>query len=171
MGALLVRGGLPIEPLVPGGGQEQGRRGGTENVPAIAGFGVAATEAAASLVEAGPRMAALRDRLERGILAASPSAVVTGAGAERLPNTLHVCFPGAAGESLLLALQRQGVAVSTGSACTSGSLKPSHVLLAMGLSPALAQGALRFSLARTTTADEIDRALAALGTALRAVPR
>jgi len=160
-GALWIRPGLRLAPLL-GGHQERGRRAGTENLPGIAGLG-AALEAALRRREAEQtRIGALRDRLEAGLLAAVPGARVNGAGAPRLPGTLSVTFPGADSEALLMALDLEGVCASAGAACTSGSTKPSHVLTAMGLTPAEARGTLRLSLGWTTTPEEVDRALALL---------
>jgi cysteine desulfurase len=158
-GALWVRPGLRLAPLL-GGHQERGRRAGTENLPGIAGLGAALEAALRGREAEQARVGALRDRLEAGLLAAVPGARVNGAGAERLPGTLSVTFPGADGEALLIALDLEGLCASAGAACTSGSTKPSHVLSAMGLTPAEARGTLRLSLGWTTTPAEIDRALA-----------
>lgn len=154
--ALAVDDGLP---LVDGGHQERGRRPGTENVIGIAGFGAAA-EAAAAAVTAGRwrEVAALGDRLERG-LRAIPGVRIHGAGAPRAGGTVNAGFAGALGESIVVALDLAGVAASTGAACTSGSVQPSPVLLALGLSPPEARSAVRFSLGRSTTAAEIDAVL------------
>jgi cysteine desulfurase len=162
IGACYIRKGVTIVPQAVGGAQERGRRAGTENVPAIVGFGVACELARAELAREAERLARLRDRLETGILAATPDARVNGARDARLPHVLNVGFPGADGESLILALDMEGIAVSSGSACTAGSLDPSHVLLAMGQSHADAQSALRFSLGRANTDADIDRVLALL---------
>jgi len=155
VGLLWVRRGVQLAPLQVGGHQERGRRGGTENVAGIVGLGEALTRAAAALPTQAPRLAALRDRLETGAREI-PGAHVAGSGAPRVCNTLNVAFEGCDGETLLVALDLAGVAVSTGSACSSGSLEPSPVLLAMGYPPALARGAIRFSLWSGTTAAEID---------------
>jgi cysteine desulfurase len=138
-----------------GGHQERGRRAGTENVAAIVGLGEALSRAVAAVDSEAPRLAALRDRLE---VAAReiPGSHVAGANLPRACNTLNVAFEGCDGETLLVALDLAGVAVSTGSACSSGSLEPSPVLLAMGYPPPLARGAIRFSLWRGTTAADID---------------
>lgn len=144
-GALLVRPGLHLAPLVAGGGQERGRRGGTEPLPAIAGFAAAAA-AAGSPEEAG-RLALLRARLEAGVLAAGPDAVVVGADAPRLPNTSCILLPGVPAESQVIALDLAGVRVSAGAACSSGKVARSHVLAAMGFGAAAAAGcAIRASL-------------------------
>ena len=158
-GALWVRPGLRLAPLL-GGHQERGRRAGTENLPGIAGLGAALEAALARREPEQARIGALRDRLEAGLLAAVPGARVNGAGAERLPGTLSITFPGADGEALLIALDLAGLCASAGAACTSGSTKPSHVLSAMGLTPAEARGTLRLSLGWTTMPAEIDQALA-----------
>jgi len=157
-GALWVKSGLRLAPLL-GGTQERGRRAGTENLPGVAGLG-AAIEAAVAYRDAdAPRLAVLRDRLEAGLLAALPGAVVNGAGAQRLPGTLSLTIPGADAEALLIALDLEGVCASAGSACHSGSAKPSSVLAAMGLSDAEARATLRLSLGWTSTDDDVDRAL------------
>ncbi len=160
-GALWIRPGVPMAPVLTGGRQERNRRSGTENVPAIAGFGAAASQVAAGV--GGPAaVRARRDRLERELLAAVPGAVVNGGGAPRVPNTTNVSFPGVEAESLLIALDLEGIAVSTGSACSSGTIEPSHVLRAMGLPASRAQSAVRFSLAAGTRDEEIDRVLEVL---------
>ena len=156
VGALYVRRGTRLAPLVRGGSQERNRRAGTENVAGIAGLGRAAAVARAELAAEGPRSEALRDRLERRLLAI-PGAIRNGDG-PRVPNTANVSFEGVEAESLLLALDLLGVAVSTGAACAAGAVEPSHVLRAMGLRPERVQGSLRFSLGRRTTEAEIDRA-------------
>jgi cysteine desulfurase len=155
VGAIWIRRGVRLVSQATGGRQERSRRGGTENVPAIAGMGVAATLALQALPRAGS-IAALRDRLERSILGAVPGTVVNGAVDHRVPNTTNISFDGIEAESLLIALDLEGVAVSTGSACSSGTLEPSHVLKAMGLPQAFARNSLRFSLGSSTTAEEID---------------
>lgn len=162
VGACCVRKGVPIEPQAVGGAQERGRRAGTENVAGIVGFGKACELAREELAAEAERLARLRDRLQGGILEAIPDAWVNGPLEHRLPNILNVGFKGVDGESLILALDLEGIAVSSGSACTAGSLDPSHVLLAMGLSHEDAQGALRFSLGRGNTEADIDRVLAVL---------
>jgi cysteine desulfurase len=154
VGALVIRDGAALPAFIAGGGQERRRRAGTENVPAIAGFGAAA-RAAARDVEAMERVQALRDRVEAEILAVTPSAVVIGAGTERLPNTTSVALPGASAETLVIALDLAGVAVSAGAACSSGKVGASHVLEAMGLEPALARAAIRVSLGWGSTEGDV----------------
>jgi cysteine desulfurase len=158
-GALYVRTGTRIEPLRRGGQHERGLRPGTENVPAIVGMGKAAELAGIHLREDAARMAALRDRLEAQLLARVPGIRVNGARNRRVANTTNITFPGASGESLVIALDLQGIACSTGAACSSGAIEPSHVLLAIGLSEDAARSSVRFSLGRATTAESIDRAI------------
>jgi cysteine desulfurase len=148
-------------PLVAGGHQERGRRPGTENVAGISGLGAAA-EAASAALGAWPEVTALGDRLERGLLAL-PGVRIHGAGAPRVGGTINAGFAGTLGESIVVALDLAGIAASTGAACTSGTVQPSPVLLALGLAPHEARAAVRFSLGRTTTASEIDAVLARLG--------
>jgi cysteine desulfurase len=169
-GALYIRTGAKVEPFQHGGSQERGRRGGTENVPAIVGFGVAAGLARDEMTEESLRIAWLRDRLVQG-LTAIDGAHINGHPERRLPGIVNVSFRGADSESLLLALDLEGIAVSSGSACTSGSLEPSHVITALGLPADLAAGTLRFSLGRWTTADDIDRVLDVLPKILASVRR
>lgn len=157
--ALLVRHGTPLAPLLPGH-QERGRRGGTENLLGVVALGAACARIDALLAEM-PRVAALRDRLQRGVEAMG--AAVHSAGAERVPNTLSVRFDGVDGESLLLHLDLAGIAASSGSACTTGDTRPSHVLTAMGLTAVQAHGALRLSLGVGTTEADVDDTLAVLG--------
>ena len=162
-GALVVRDGLHIaEPLIRGGGQERGLRAGTENVAAIAGFGAAAAVAIGLAETAG--MAALRDRIEAGIKAATPDAVVFGSNATRLPNTILVAVPGIKAETAIIAFDLNGIALSSGSACSSGKVQASHVLSAMGVEPALAQGALRISLGWETRESDVGKLLTAWNT-------
>jgi cysteine desulfurase len=160
VGALYVRKGTRLQPLFYGGRHERSRRAGTENVPGIVAFGRAA-ELANQGFERGDnkKMAAMRDRLEQGILAQVDEAGVNGAGASRVPNTSNVHFDHIEGESLVIALDLKGLAVSTGAACSSGAIEPSHVLLAMGLKPERARASIRFSLGKQTTEDDIDFAL------------
>lgn len=158
-GALYVRPGVGLEAHTPGGGQERRQRAGTENTAAIVGFGVAARLAARRTGVEAPGIARLRDRLEAGILARVPQARVLGAGVERLPNTAAVLFPGVPNEALLIGFDLEGVAVSAGSACSSGTPTASPALLALGLSRDEARGVVRFSLSRETTGAEIDRVL------------
>ena len=159
VGALYVRPGTPLEPMLFGGHHERDRRPGTENVPGIVGLGKAAELARTHLNEDATRMAALRDRLETALLDAIPDARVNGERARRVCNTTNVTFTGAGGEALLIALDLEGLACSTGAACSSGSVEPSHVLIAIGLSDDDARSTLRFSLGRGTTRDEIDKAI------------
>jgi len=150
-----------LDPLVRGGGQESGRRAGTENVIGIVGFGAAAQSARGSLADDAVRMIAARDRLEAHVRETAPEAVIFGADAQRLPNTTLLAMPGIRAETALIALDLDGVAVSSGSACSSGKVAPSHVLAAMGVPPELALGAIRVSLGPITTADEIEMFLKA----------
>jgi cysteine sulfinate desulfinase/cysteine desulfurase-like protein len=161
VGALYVRKDLQLEPLVHGGKQEAGLRGGTENVAAIAGMGQAA-ELAAGAVHDAERIAALRDRLERGVRAQVPNARLNGHRDERLPNTLNMTLPGLRGESLVVALDQRGISLSSGSACKAGSPEPTHVLLAMGRSEEQAHCSVRFSLSHETTAEDVDETIEAL---------
>jgi cysteine desulfurase len=154
-GLLRVRGKVAVRALQPGGHQERGRRGGTENVAGIVGLAEALSLAAASLREEAPRLGALRDRLQAAADAIAGSHVA-GRNAPRVGNTLNVAFEGCDGETLLSALDLAGVAVSTGSACSSGTLEPSPVLLAMGYPEPLARAAIRFSLWRGTTGTQIE---------------
>lgn len=161
IGALYVRRGVRFTPLVRGGRQERGRRAGTENVPGIAGFGKAA-ELARTYLPGQASVAALRDRLEAAVLAAVPDCAIAGDRDHRLPNTLSLVFDGVEGEAILVRLDRAGIAASQGSACSAGGMAPSHVLSAMGMPPRLAQGAIRLSLSRETTAEDIARVAAEL---------
>jgi cysteine desulfurase len=161
-GALWIKRGTRMQPMVTGGKHERNRRAGTENVPAIVGLGVAAQLAAGKLAAEATRAAALRDRLEEGILAAVPGTAVNGARGSRVPNTTNISFDRVEAESLLIALDLEGIAVSTGSACSSGTLEPSHVLRAMGLPTHRTQNSLRFSLGMFSTAEEVDRVVAVL---------
>jgi cysteine desulfurase len=148
-------------PLIRGGGQERGARAGTENVPGIAGFGAAAAAARSAATEEAARAGALRDRIEAGVLAVSPSAVIFGSEAQRLPNTTLFATPGIKAETVLIALDLDGVAVSSGSACSSGKVAVSYVLEAMGIEPQLALGAIRVSVGFSTSDEEVDCFLAA----------
>jgi cysteine desulfurase len=154
VGALVIRDGAALPAFIAGGGQERRRRAGTENVPAIAGFGAAARAAAGDL-KAMERVRSLRDRIEAEVMAITPSAVVIGADVERLPNTTSVALPGASAETLVIALDLAGVAVSAGAACSSGKVGASHVLEAMGLEPALARAAVRISIGWSTTERDV----------------
>jgi cysteine desulfurase len=156
IGALYVRRGVAMASHILGGAQERRRRAGTENVPLAAAFGAAA--ALASDLVARRRMAELRDRLENGVSDALP-VTINGAGVRRVPNTSNITFRDADGEGIVIALDLSGVAVSTGSACSSGRVEPSPALLAMGLTPDAARATVRFSLSRFTTAEEIDRVI------------
>lgn len=158
VGALWVRDGVDVPPLVGAGHHERGRRPGTENVLGIVGFGVAAARARTDGLAAQPRIAALRDRLERALLAI-PGARVHGAGAPRVATTTNVAFEGAPGDAVVQALDLEGIAASTGAACTSGRIEPSRVLLALGLSPDRAAEAVRFSLGPSTTEADIDHVI------------
>ena len=158
VGVLYVRAGTPLEPQFHGGHHERDRRPGTENVPGIVGFGKAAELARVRLTTDSARIESLRDRLEEMLLNSLASVHVNGDRSRRIPNTTNLAFTAAGGEALVIALDLQGVACSTGAACSSGAVEPSHVLLAIGLSPDEARSSLRFSLGRTTTAAEIDRA-------------
>ncbi|MCC6154377.1 MAG: cysteine desulfurase [Candidatus Hydrogenedentes bacterium] len=155
VGACYVRNGVKIEAQQVGGGQERERRAGTENVAGIVALGKACELARLELSETGKRITALRDQLEHGILENVPGAYVNGSRDYRLPHIVNIGFPGVDGESLVLAFDSAGIAVSSGAACTAGSLDPSHVLLAMGVSYEKAQSAIRFSLGRDTTVQQI----------------
>jgi cysteine desulfurase len=160
VGALVLREGVPVKPLIKGGGQERRRRAGTENVAGIVGFGVAA-ELAAAEVEKAAELAALRDELESRVLAVEPDTVVVSGRVARLPNTSCLAVPDTKAETLVIGLDLAGVAVSAGSACSSGKVEASHVLSAMGLSPELAQGAIRVSLGFGTVSADIERFIGA----------
>jgi cysteine desulfurase len=157
VGALWIRRGTRLAPILTGGRHERNRRAGTENVPGIVGLGVAAEVAAKDLRGYLASVGALRDRLESGILARVPATAVNGTRECRVANTANISFDRVEAESLLIALDLEGVAVSTGSACSSGTLEPSHVLKAMRLPPSRTQGALRFSIGSTNTEAEVDR--------------
>ena len=162
VGALWIRRGLRLVPLMSGGKHERSRRAGTENVAGIAGMGEAATMARAKMADEAPRLAALRDRLEEAVLRVVPGTAVNGTRAARVANTTNISFDRVEAESLLIALDLEGVAVSTGSACSSGTLEPSHVLKAMGFPAHRAQNSIRFSLGAANTEAEIDRVVAIL---------
>ena len=163
-GALFVRKGVRVVPQESGGGQEKGRRAGTENVAALVGLGAAARLAASRLTAEAARRRALRDRFEAGLRAAVPGLSVngTGPGTVRLPTVTSAVFPGVEGELLLAALDLEGIAASSGSACSAGTTKPSAVLLATGLSPEDVRSTLRFSFGRTTRGEDVDRLLEAV---------
>jgi cysteine desulfurase len=171
VGALYIRSGVPVEPLVHGGGQERGLRSGTLNVPGIAGFGAAAEIAAKEVHEKTERLVELRRTLLDGVRAAVPDVVVNGDLERRVAGNLNVCIPGADGEALLLLLDQAGIACSSGSACASGALDPSHVLLAIGVSRALAAGSLRLSLGRASTEADVDAVLEVLPDAVERARR
>ena len=161
VGALYVRKGTRLQPLFYGGRHERSRRAGTENVPGIVGLGKAAQLAKEALDRGDDnKMAAMRDRLQQGILAQVEEAGVNGDGAARVPNTANIHFDHIDGEALVIALDLKGVAVSTGAACSSGAIEPSHVLVAMGLRADQARASIRFSLGKQTVAEDIDFALA-----------
>jgi len=162
VGALWVKRGVRLSPFLSGGKQERNRRAGTENVPGIIGVGVAAARAMHKMAEEAARLSALRDRLENGILSTVTNTEVNGLREARVPNTTNISFDRIEAESLLIALDLEGVAVSTGSACSSGTLEPSHVLKAMGLSSHRAQNSIRFSLGASNTEEQIDRVISIL---------
>lgn len=159
VGALYIRTGVRIENLIEGGAQERSRRAGTENVPAIVGMGRAIELITAEMAEENARISGLRDRLIAGILDAIPESRLNGHPTKRLPGNVNVSIRYIEGEALLLSLDMAGIAASSGSACTSGSLDPSHVLLAIGLPHEIAHGSLRLTIGRDNTQDEIDRVL------------
>jgi cysteine desulfurase len=159
IGALYVRDGVEVSPRMLGGGQERGRRGGTENVPGIVGMGQACAEAGRHLERFGKEVCILRDRFERGILGGIPETKMNGPEENRMPHVSNISFLSVQGESLLVGLDFQGVSVSTGAACHSGSVSPSHVLTAMGLTEHDIKSAIRFSLSRMTTWQDVDYVL------------
>ena len=165
VGLLYTRAGIPLTPVIAGGGQERGKRGGTENVPGIAAMAAALQESCGILKQESRRLSALRDRLIAGLLAV-PQTVLNGDPLQRLPGNVNVSFAGIAGESLLLLLDEAGICASSGSACASGSLEPSHVLLAIGRSPQLASASLRLTLGRGTTDEDVDTLLAVIPAAV-----
>ena len=162
-GALVLGRDVDCAPLLHGGGQEREVRSGTLNTAAIVGLAVATETAVAARPETTTRVAALRDELVAGVLAAVPDAVLSGDPVDRLPGNAHFGFPGCEGDSLLMLLDARGVQCSTGSACSAGVAQPSHVLVAMGLDPEHARGSLRFSLGHTTTAADVERVTAVIG--------
>ncbi|MEO8190881.1 MAG: cysteine desulfurase family protein [Acidobacteriota bacterium] len=168
-GALFIRQGVRIAARTAGGGQEKRLRAGTENTPALVGFGVAARLARERLSEDAASVRRLRDRLERGILSAIPGSAAIGASVQRLPNTTAIRFTGALAETLLMRLDLEGIAVSAGSACSSGTLAPSPSILALGLSPRQAREVVRFSLSRWNSEIEVDDALQRLPAIVEAV--
>jgi len=161
VGALYIRKGIELEPLIHGGKQESGIRAGTENVPAIVGLGKAA-ELATYALQDSDRIRDLRDRLEIGIKNLVPDARLNGHPENRLPNTLNLTLPGLRGESIVIALDQHGISLSSGSACKSGSPEPTHVLIAMGRTEQEAHCSVRFSLSRYTTEEDIDATVSAL---------
>jgi len=162
VGVLYLRRGAKFRPLLRGGHQERGRRAGTENSASIVGLGVAAELAGAHLEVENTEVKAMRDRLEQGILAAVPNSFVTGDVENRLPNTANIAFEYVEGEGILLLLNKMGIAASSGSACTSGSLEPSHVMKAMGIPYTAAHGTIRFSISRYNTMAEIEQVIQAV---------
>lgn len=159
VGALYIRKGVKIRPLLHGGAQEMEKRGGTENLPGIVGFGEAVRKIHEGLDTESERLRRLRDRLQNQLAASVPGTKIHGNPDHRVANTLNVSFEGIESELILIALDREGIAVSSGSACASGAVEPSHVLLAMGVNPKEAKGAVRFSLGRGTTENDIDYVL------------
>lgn len=168
-GALIVRGRLPLEPVLHGGGQERGRRSGTENVAGAVAFATALRLAELERADAAARVTALAARFRELVASSVPDAVLTGHPDARLPGTVSYVFPGTSGEAVLLELERRDVVCSSGSACAAGSDDPSHVLTALGMPAALAQTAVRFTLGATTTAVEVEAAAAAVVGAVSAV--
>jgi cysteine desulfurase len=162
IGALYIRNGIQLKPLILGGRQELGRRAGTENTPAIVGFGFAAEVAAQSMSWDMLRISALRDYLEREILRLIPSAIQIGDRLHRLPNTLNIAFENVEADSILMMLDRESIAASSGSACASGSMNPSHVLSAMKIPFSHLRGSIRFSLSRESSDADADRVLEVL---------
>ena len=156
IGALYIRKGTKFKPMVVGGHQEGGRRAGTENVPGIVGMGQACELAGKNLADVGTRVRQLRDTLEQALLQAVPRSMANGGQAERLPNTTSIAFEYVEGEAILLMMNEYGICASSGSACTSGSLEPSHVLRAMGVPFTAAHGSIRYSLSHYTTREEVD---------------
>lgn len=167
VGLLYVRKGVNFKPLMLGGHQEHGRRAGTENVPYIVGLAKACSLAQSAMAEEAVRLAAMRDKLEAGLLAACPDTIVNGDRANRLPGTLNLSFKYIEGEAIAYHLSDLGICVSTGSACASGSLDPSHVIRAMGVPFVAVHGSVRFSLSRYNTMDEVDYALEAIPPVIR----
>jgi len=162
LGALYVKAGTPLRPIQFGGRHERERRPGTENVPGAMALASAATAARVDLAHESQRLATLRDRLEAGILERIPDSGLNGNRAPRTPNTTNIYFDGLEGEALVIALDLQGFAVSSGSACSSGAVEPSHVLLAMGLPRERARASLRFSLGRSNTEEQVDALIGAV---------
>lgn len=171
VGALYVRHGLKLQSQILGGHHERDYRAGTENVPGAVAFGAASEWFTTHGDAERSRVAELRDRLEEGILRAVPDCAINGSTAHRLPNTTNLRFHGIEGEAMVIALDLRGFAVSSGSACSSGSVEPSHVLLAMGLSPEEARSSIRFSLGRTNTVEQIDSLIEAVNEAAKHLRR
>ncbi len=171
VGALSVRAGLPLQPHVRGGAQQAGRRGGTEPVALISGFAAACERVRRLREEAVPRVRSLRDSLENAVLEQVPDVLRNGATGGRLPNTSHLCFASCDGNALVARLDLEGVAASSGAACSTGVPEPSHVLAAMGIAPELRGGALRISLGYETSQEEIDRAIRIIPESVEALRR
>lgn len=169
VGALFLRSRLLAEPMLHGGGQERGRRSGTENVAGAVGLAVALELASTHREQNAARLRALRDQLIRGVLEQVPTAILTGHPTDRLPNNASFCFPSTSGEAVLLALEERGILCSSGSACAAGSDEPSHVLMAMGYARNVAQTAVRFTLSDHTTADQVVEVIGAVRDAVHAL--
>ena len=169
IGVLYLRSRVQAEPVLHGGGQERGRRSGTENVAGAVGFARALSLAAATRESRAQHLTALRDQLIAGVLSTVPTALLTGDPTQRLPNHASFCFPGTSGEAVLLELERRGILCSSGSACAAGSDEPSHVLVALGIAREIAQTAVRMTLTDSVTAAEIDEVVRAVGEACRAI--
>jgi cysteine desulfurase len=167
IGALYVKGGTHLQQFLYGGHHQRGARPGTENVAGIVGLGAAAAIAKKTQAAEAERIGKLRDHLEQELVKVVPDSRINGASAARLPNTSNITFPGLEGEALLISLDLKGLAISTGAACSSGAVEPSHVLTAIGLSPEDARASLRFSLGRQTTREEIEQALTIIPAAVQ----
>ena len=169
IGALFVRGRFPLEPVLHGGGQERGRRSGTESVAGAVAFATAMELSAQELEVKAAQLVRLRDQLISGVLSVAPGAMLTGHPTQRLPNNASFCFPGTSGEAVLLQLEERGILCSSGSACAAGSDEPSHVLTGMGFARELAQTAVRFTLTGDTTSEQIDEVVRKVAKAVNAV--
>ncbi|MET4638177.1 cysteine desulfurase family protein [Mycetocola sp. 2940] len=169
IGLAWLRGRFPVEPLVHGGGQERGRRSGTENVAAAVGLAIALDLAERDRADAAARVRVLRDELIARVLTEVPGALLTGSPTSRLPNSASFCFPGTSGEAVLLELERRGIVSSSGSACAAGSDEPSHVLTALGIAPEIAQTAVRFTFGADLTRENVESAVTALTASVLAV--
>jgi cysteine desulfurase len=169
MGALFLRSRLQAEPVLHGGGQERGRRSGTESVAGAVGFATALELAAQDREDRMTKLAALRDELIRGVLLSVPTAILTGHPTRRLPGSASFCFPGTSGEAVLLQLEERGIVCSSGSACAAGSDEPSHILMAMDIQPQIAQTAVRFTLSDSNTAQQIGHVVQSVREAVQAV--